>query len=81
MEERSIFCYDSSLFRIFDIPLPEGEIQRKALSSKKLIILTEAIVQAVFSTGESYWKSVLFNEWSRIDDHWFDGQNASIRIS
>lgn len=58
--EEQVFFADSSLFRIFDIPLLRGNPE-KALLEKNSIILTEEMSKRYFPTGDPIGKSLLFN--------------------
>lgn len=58
--EEAVYFADSSLFRIFDIPLLRGD-PAEALSVKNSIILTEEMAKRYFPTGDPIGKSLLFN--------------------
>ena len=58
--EEQVYFADSSLFRIFDIPLLRGN-PKEALLEKNSIILTEEMAKRYFPTSDPIGKSLLFN--------------------
>jgi len=58
--EEQVYFADSSLFRIFDIPLLRGNPEN-ALVAKNSIILTEEMAKRYFPTSDPIGKSLIFN--------------------